>query len=300
MSASFYDLMKYAKTGIASPEMTNFDKCRALAAFGGYPVTTITGVPPLPFKSDGSALTDYSITGNMVQSSTPSPQNPVYPTECGDLVASGEHAGEYAIPITCGSTQNIYLQEPIRKIGEYVDVCGMSIGGAKRRVKKIVFNGTETPSSVHDTKDGENVCAAYKFVDVGMTDILDFDKNLNSGGVVYPIFISSHFMEKSNINSHWYNIQPNECGGNSKTEGEYGMNRYIIFCVSGLETAQDYKDFFAQQYANGTPVTVWYVLASETTETSTMPTITTAKGINTLTVGTTLPPSSVSITGHIK
>ena len=35
MSASFFDLMKYARTGIASPGMTGFDKLRARAAFGG-------------------------------------------------------------------------------------------------------------------------------------------------------------------------------------------------------------------------------------------------------------------------
>ena len=34
MSASFYDMMKYAKTGIASAEMTAFDKLRAQASLG--------------------------------------------------------------------------------------------------------------------------------------------------------------------------------------------------------------------------------------------------------------------------
>lgn len=69
MSVSFYDLMKYAKTGIASPEMTGFDKLRARAAFGGYPVSTITGTPPISFKSDGKPLSAWSIAGNMVQDS---------------------------------------------------------------------------------------------------------------------------------------------------------------------------------------------------------------------------------------
>lgn len=34
---TFYDLMKYAKTGIASSEMTAFDKMKALAFFVGEP-----------------------------------------------------------------------------------------------------------------------------------------------------------------------------------------------------------------------------------------------------------------------
>lgn len=35
MSANFYDLLKYAATGIASPEMTHFDKMQALSMAGG-------------------------------------------------------------------------------------------------------------------------------------------------------------------------------------------------------------------------------------------------------------------------
>ena len=70
MSASFYDLMKFSKTGIASPEMTHYDKQRALAAFGNaFPVATLSGVPPISFKSNGKPLTAWSIAGNMAQDS---------------------------------------------------------------------------------------------------------------------------------------------------------------------------------------------------------------------------------------
>ncbi len=53
MSVSFYDLLKYAKTGIAAPDMTGYDKLRARAIGGGFPVQTITGVPPISFTGDG-------------------------------------------------------------------------------------------------------------------------------------------------------------------------------------------------------------------------------------------------------
>lgn len=84
MSVSFYDLMKYAKTGIASPEMTGYDKLRAKACFGGYTVTTITGVPPISFKSDGKPLTAWSIAGNGQQTGTPTPDAPIMPEFCGE------------------------------------------------------------------------------------------------------------------------------------------------------------------------------------------------------------------------
>ena len=84
MSASFYDLLKYAKTGIASPSMTEYDKLKALAMCkAGFPVKTLTGVPPISFKSDGTPLTAWSISGNMVQTGTPTQTVPITPEECG-------------------------------------------------------------------------------------------------------------------------------------------------------------------------------------------------------------------------
>jgi hypothetical protein len=78
--------------------------------------------------------------------------------------------------------------------------------------------------------------------------------------------------------------------------------------------ADTFKQYLREQYAAGTPVTVWYVLAEPETGivneplakigdyadelSSTIP-IPTVKGANVLTVDTTLPPSSMSITGHI-
>ena len=117
MSATFYDLLKFAKTGNAAPEMTQYDKMKALSMCkAGFPVKTLTGVPPIPFDSDGTPLIAWTVVGNEVQDGTPSPQNIVIPQECGDLVESGEHAGQYAVPITlAGQTQTVYLSEPLRK-----------------------------------------------------------------------------------------------------------------------------------------------------------------------------------------
>lgn len=80
----------------------------------------------------------------------------------------------------------------------------------------------------------------------------------------------------------------------------------------------DFKSFLAAQYANGTPVTVWYVLATPETGIVNEPlmkigeyadtisfaqagvTIPTVAGANTLTINTTVQPSSMSITGKIR
>ena len=83
MSATFFDLMKYASTGIASSSMTAYDKMRALAAFGGGKMQTLTGVPPLSFKANGMPLISWSMLCNGQQSETPTPDAPIMPTFCG-------------------------------------------------------------------------------------------------------------------------------------------------------------------------------------------------------------------------
>lgn len=80
----------------------------------------------------------------------------------------------------------------------------------------------------------------------------------------------------------------------------FGGAGYAYIVDSAYTTADEFKAYLAQQYASGTPVTVWYVLNTPTTESVTCPTITPAAGSNTLSIGTTLAPSGVSITGKIK
>ena len=277
MSVSFYDLMKYAKTGIASPEMTGFDKLRARAAFGGYPVSTITGTPPISFKADGKPLTAWSIAGAMQQTGTPTPDAPITPQETGDLVESGEHAGQYAIPVTCaGQTSPIYLTEPLRKIGDYADSVS-SDGTVTRRVKKYEFTGEE------------NIIADRSYSRFRFRLIDSF-----SLGIRKTPIICSHYQSIAD-GRPIADVPDNSIYSDSDSQSGYW---YIK--TTDYSAADDFKAFLATQYANGTPVTVWYVLANPVTETVTAPTITTAKGANTLTVDTTLQPSGVSITGNIK
>ncbi len=84
-------------------------------------------------------------------------------------------------------------------------------------------------------------------------------------------------------------------------------------------TPDAFKTYLQQQYANGTPVTVWYVLATPQTgivneplckistyadelndTVATLPEIPTTTGENTLTVDTTLAPSKLEVSVHAK
>lgn len=90
--------------------------------------TDIITTFPATIIGDGTPITSYTIKGNMEQNGTPTPSSPIYPSECGDLVTSGEHAGQYKLPLTLSSTTtDIYLGEV----------------QSTRRVKKMVLTGEE-------------------------------------------------------------------------------------------------------------------------------------------------------------
>ena len=277
MSASFYDFMKYARTGIASPSMTHYDKQKALAMCGGgFPISTITGIPPLTFRADGTPLTAWSISGNMVQTGTPTPDAPITPQECGDLVESGEHAGQYAVPISCGgTTQTVYISEPIRKIGDYADTIS-STGAVTRRIKELILTGTE---SWKTTGDGTS---RYNRLKVGAFN------------TAFPAMAMCTHAIRVSITTSTTDI------GCNVIDSQVSNASFVAFRLEDYMTLASFKQFLADQYAAGTPVTIWYVLQEPTIEQITVPTLTPEKGINTLSVGTTLQPSEVSITGHIK
>lgn len=268
MSASFYDLQKFAATGIASPEMTHYDKMLALAMAGGGKIETLTGVPPLSFRANGKPLISLSMLGNTQQTGTPSPDNIIMPDFCGKLVGT-----DWTIPITCGGqTTPVYL-------GQTQTV---------RRVKKMVLTGEESP-----TKTGLTATDGYQF----RSTITDYNSRTH--------FICSH-MPVTNASD------------TTETHGYSGIGLTLCFDKAiGLNTEDKVQSYLAAQYAAGTPVTVWYVLAAPETGIVNEPlckigdyadelhigsevTIPTIKGSNTLSIDTELPPSSVSITGHIK
>lgn len=74
-----------------------------------------------------------------------------------------------------------------------------------------------------------------------------------------------------------------------------GTNNMYIRDTSYSDVAS-FKAYLAAQYAAGTPVCVWYVRASESTETISVPVLTPSKGSNALEFNTALQPSYASIT----
>ena len=152
----------------------------------------------------------------------------------------------YKLPLTSGSTSvDIYLGE----------------SQTKRRIKKLVLTGEETISGMADANNGAKAMS-YTYSALGMTDIINNEKGMSA--IPYPIYLSSHFKEKTSGYSSWFNINAGEIGANSVQSNT--VNRYLVFGTSE-QTQADFKAYLAAQYAAGTPVTIWYVLATEETST---------------------------------
>ena len=358
---------------------------------------TITSLPKT-IIGDGQPISSYTIKGNMTQSGTPTPSNPIYPTECGDKTANlldiadftvqanagsqdkilwkgnmavgnytislyqedtltgsernrigikindvltyseggtanfhneaGLHSlqfsisnatdyveirywthtlsntctysnvmtntgstalpyepyGQYKIPILSnGVAYPIYLSEPLRKIGDSVDIAP-STGTATRILAKQILTGTE--SVVYNGKSSPN--QIYVVTTAASS----------AGTTTASNVISSHFETKTATSQ-------TALGGIAMRSNGTDFLIGIGYDTLGLDdtatTAQVQtatKAWLADQYANGTPVTVWYVLPTATTESFTAPSIPTSGSPQSFDVSTTLKPSEVSLTWH--
>lgn len=234
----------------------------------GTATDTLTTLPA-DLYADGTNAT-VGISGNMEQNGTPTPQNPIQPSECGDLETTGEHAGQYKIPISsAGTTTPVYLGEV----------------ETTRRIRKLVLDGTENWYSNHLSENLFNL------------DIVDYVKDTNA-----TICLCTHYKAQRNI-TLWTNVQDKSVCFFDKISDLFYLRD------SDFSTVADFKSYLAAQYANGTPVTVWYILATPTTGMVNEPirkignyadtvsgiSIPTTAGANSFDVLTTLKPSEVSL-----
>lgn len=194
------------------------------------------------------------------------------PQGTGDLETVGAKAGQYKIPISSANTTTpVYLGDV----------------QSTRRIKQLVLTGEE-----------EWVFGSGFFYNENITP----DYLRTSKRIVY----CTHYQ-----------------GINSVTAGaQVGNGECSFYSIMGLQRLQrlyikdddyatiaEFKTYLAQQYAAGTPVTVWYVLAEPQTGIVNEPlmkigdyadsisgiTIPTITGKDTVDVLTTLKPSEVSL-----
>lgn len=159
-----------------------------------------------------------------------------------------------------------------------------------RKIRKLVLTGDETWTQRNAGEGG-----SIKRVSTPLTPQSQYAQ-------VYDVGICSHYI---------YNYANED--GNCYVGSDKNV---LYFCdnINAVDTTT-WKDYLKQQYQNGTPVTVWYVLATPTTSIVNEPlmrigdyvdeisniTIPTTKGSNTLSINTSVQPSNVhlSISGWV-
>ena len=222
---------------------------------------------PADLYADGNSAT-VGLVGNMVQTGTPTPQNPIQPSECGDLETTGEHTGQYKIPISSASTTTpVYLGEV----------------ETTRKIKKLVLTGEES----------------WRLQSINNYGIANFYINF-SDSPLSTHGLCSHLEEQTTTIA------------NTTTEGfliSVPSTLYLRIDSTRVDTATAFKAYLTDQYSAGTPVCVWYILATETTGIVNEPirkigtyadtvsgiTIPTITGADSFDVLTTLKPSEVSL-----
>lgn len=181
----------------------------------------------------------------------------------------------YKIPISFGQGNYIsYLSEPIRKI-ETADEMA-STGTATRNIKKMVLTGNEAFWGTDGTLGS---LSRYTILPTGADTIMR--------GSRVNAYCSHYIADADHATNTIYVYS-----------GSTGVYMYFYVPTADYPTLADYKSYVQQQYANGTPITLWYVLATPTTETFTAPSIPTSGSPQSFDVDTTLKPSEVSLTYH--
>lgn len=151
-----------------------------------------------------------------------------------------------------------------------------------RKIKKWVLDGTETWGKGNYPPTG-----GYQFFTSKLPDVAN-----------NPDWLMTHFKKGSTLN------------------GSAFASYFSLYPEASIlpesATANDFKEWLAAQYAAGTPVTIWYVLATEETAVVNEPlmkigdyadevsgvSIPTTDGVNTLSVDTTVQPSEVGVNYH--
>lgn len=198
-------------------------------------IVEYTGTLPATLQTVEGYLESYKIYGNTEQAGTPTPLNPIEPESCGELETTGAHAGQYKLPLTsAGQNVDIYLGEV----------------ETTRRIKKLVLTGTETmyTAGLSTTRTVVQflVSTYFKGATTGLCNILEWKP-------------------KSSYTSSDYNriVLAND------PSTEPTRSFYLSIDNSSLPEASlnGVKTYLQQQYTNGTPVTIWYILATEETGT---------------------------------
>lgn len=260
----------------------------------------VTGIPPLTFTANKTGLLkNYRIYGGTVNGES-----------VGDLVTSGDHAGEYKVPVTVSNGTDtlitpIYLPEQIKKVGdeaEYIDYAEQK----QHRVRKNLLQNiaaSKTISGVTFTvnADGSVTCNGTNtansattfnistYLLIGTYIINGCPKNGSLG--TYSVDLRDP--------SNWYVLGERDTGLGFTFTNNTVRNVYYVIRINPGYTC-DNLTFYPMIRKADIADNTYEPYIADTELDVTLPALPTLSGTNTLTVGTEVQPSRVELTGRIK
>lgn len=139
------------------------------------------------------------------------------------------------------------LSEPLYGINSYADALDLSTGTLTRKIKKLVLTGEESWRAT----------SGRVYLDALLDDYM------RHNGVI--TCICTHYVAQEQVAS------ASRVSEGCITLGSEPTSQRLYIYDTNISTAADFKSYLASQYAAGTPVTIWYVLAESAISTVPVP-----------------------------
>ena len=122
-------------------------------------IKTISGAPPLSFKAKAGALKNYRIYGNTAGGEA-----------VGDLETTGEHAGEYKVPVTVEGknlAKNNYAKSStlftVEEVNNFIHVSGTNNSGSTKAY--VISKENVFPAGSYDIVNNSDTTIGYDYKD---------------------------------------------------------------------------------------------------------------------------------------
>ena len=250
---------------------------------------------------DGTAISSYTIKGNMTQSGTPTPSNPIYPTECGDKTANlFDKDNDYY-------RTDASLNVNDRKWIIYSNSASVKIV-CKPNTTYTISVPEELPLFRVAESNNKDILPTLQGSPITLVAALSDAKQFTfttAADTECIIFQGSYSLRDT-----WHNYLM-ICEGSATLPYEpfgykipisLSQNTYNIYITEPLRKSLDGSNVYDTIESNGTLTrrvdANGDALATPTTEQVTVPTLTTTGTAEQFNVLTTLAPSEVSLTYH--
>ena len=174
-------------------------------------------------------------------------------------------------------TTNIYLDEPLRKVGDYADYIDFENGKVVRNVEKYTFTGKETDQG-GATNDPDSFGYVVKLSSLSLSNKKAGLCNCLRQGVVASS--GTNRFAYHNIANHPF---------------VYVFFKKTDFPELGIYSPSTAKQVVKEMYDSGVPMVLYYNRNTPTETSITLPNLPTFKGTNIISADTTVQPSNAEI-----